>query len=96
MNAVARGTQTVDVWKDARLLGRAGGEAAVQLCAGVAVGELSGTAAFRTPAGNTVSSILLDPVPVTRDNLSVVLEAGWTTKEMLCHGVTAGAVAACP
>ena len=96
LNAVARGTQTVDVWKDARLLGKAGGEAAVQLCAGVAVGEVSGAAAFKTPAGNTVSSILLDPVPVTRDSLSVVLEAGWTTKDMLCHGVTAGAVAACP
>ena len=33
LNRVALGTQTVDVWKDARLLGQAAGEAAVQLCA---------------------------------------------------------------
>ena len=32
LNRVALGTQTVDVWKDARLLGKAAGEAALQLC----------------------------------------------------------------
>ena len=32
LNRVALGTQTVDVWKDARMLGTAAGEAAVQLC----------------------------------------------------------------
>ena len=32
LNRVALGTQTVDVWKDARELGKAAGEAAVQLC----------------------------------------------------------------
>ena len=32
LNRVALGTQTVDVWKDARLLGKAAGEAAAQLC----------------------------------------------------------------
>ena len=33
LNRVALGTQTVDVWKDARMLGQAAGEAALQLCA---------------------------------------------------------------
>src|SRR5450759_4383292 len=33
LNRVALGTQTVDVWKDARLLGKTAGEAAVALCA---------------------------------------------------------------
>ncbi len=33
LNRVALGTQTVDVWKDARELGTAAGEAAVALCA---------------------------------------------------------------
>ena len=32
LNNVALGNQTVDVWKDARELGKAAGEAAVQLC----------------------------------------------------------------
>ena len=34
LNRVALGTQTVDVWKDARLLGDAAGKAALQLCKG--------------------------------------------------------------
>src|SRR5207237_5562305 len=32
LNRVAAGTQTVDVWKDARLLGKTAGDAAIQLC----------------------------------------------------------------
>ena len=35
LNRVALGLQTVDVWKDARLLGTAAGQSAVQLCGGV-------------------------------------------------------------
>src|SRR5207249_8654739 len=34
LNRVALGLQTVDVWKDARMLGKAAGESAVQLCGG--------------------------------------------------------------
>ena len=33
LNRVALGTQTVSVWKDARELGKAAGEAAIELCA---------------------------------------------------------------
>jgi D-xylose transport system substrate-binding protein len=43
-----------------------------------------------------LNSILLDPIPITREDLNVVLEAGWITKEALCQGVAAGSVAACP
>jgi D-xylose transport system substrate-binding protein len=32
---------------------------------------------------------------VTRDNLNVVIEAGWATKAAVCQGVPAGRVAAC-
>ena len=39
LNRVALGTQTVDVWKDARELGKTAGEAAVQLCANPDVTE---------------------------------------------------------
>ena len=34
LNRVALGTQTLSVWKDARELGKAAGEAAIQLCNG--------------------------------------------------------------
>ncbi len=40
-------------------------------------------------------SQLLTPIPITKDNLDVVLDAGWITKDALCKDVAAGAVAAC-
>jgi D-xylose transport system substrate-binding protein len=95
LNRVALGTQSVDVWKDARELGKAAGEAAIELCGGTAVGDITGAAPFETPGGNTVSSILLKPIPITKENLSVVLDAGWITKDKLCQNVTAGSVAGC-
>jgi D-xylose transport system substrate-binding protein len=95
LNRVALGTQTVDVWKDARELGTAAGEAAVQLCANPDAAAVAGTAPFTTPGGVDVTSILLTPIPITQDNLNVVLDAGWIDQAALCQGVEAGAVAAC-
>lgn len=95
LHDVALGRQTVDVWKDARELGKAAGKAAVELCGGATVGTVSHTADFATPSGNSVRSILIQPVAVTRDNLDAVVQSGWITKNALCAGVTAGSVAAC-
>lgn len=96
LNHVALGTQLVDVWKDERALGKAAGEAAVQLCDGAAVAKISGAEPFTTPAGTTLSSILLKPDPITSADLQRVLDAGWITAADLCHGVAAGSQASCP
>ena len=95
LNRVALGTQTVDVWKDARVLGKSAGEAAIQLCKDKDIKKVTGTADFKSPGGNTLSTILLKPQPITKDNLNVVIDAGWTTKDNVCKGVTAGSVPAC-
>ena len=95
LNRIALGTQTVDVWKDARLLGKAAGDAAVQLCANPDITKVAGTAPFKSPGGNTLTSQLLTPQAITKDNLNVVLDAKWIDKATLCQGVTAGSVAAC-
>jgi D-xylose transport system substrate-binding protein len=95
LNRVALGTQMVSVWKDARLLGKAAGDAAVALCANPDASAVEGTAPFTTPGGIDVTSILLEPQPITQDNLDVVIDAGWTTKENVCNGVEAGSVAVC-
>src|SRR5947207_3864526 len=95
LNRVALGTQTVDVWKDSRALGKAAGDAAMQLRKNSDVSKVSGTAPFKTPGGNTVTSILLQPNPITKDNLADVLNAGWVTKADLCQGVAAGKNASC-
>ena len=95
LNRVALGTQTVSVYKDARTLGKTAGEAAIQLCKNKDVSKVSGTAAFDSPEGNKLTSILLTPEAVTKANLNVPIDAGWTTKENVCKGVTAGSVPVC-
>jgi D-xylose transport system substrate-binding protein len=96
LNRVALGTQTVDVWKDSRELGTAAGEAAVALCENPDISAVEGTEEFESPGGNTLTSILLDPIAITQDNLDVVLDADWITEEELCQGVESGTVDACP
>jgi D-xylose transport system substrate-binding protein len=96
LNRVALGTQTVDVWKDARELGKAAGEAAIALCGNSDPSAVAGAASFETPGGNELSSIFLEPIPITQDNLDVVVDAGWISTDDLCQGVEAGSVAACP
>lgn len=90
LNRVALGTQTVSVWKDARELGKAAGEIAVALAGGTAMADVEGSIMFNTPGGNSMHTVLLAPVPVTRDNLSVVVDAGWIPLETLCQGVSGG------
>ena len=87
LNRVALGTQTVSVWKDARALGRAAGEAAVALAEGKPVGD---SVQWTSPGGTTFTARFLAPVPVTASNLNDVVDAGWITKEALCQGVSNG------
>lgn len=96
LNRVALGTQTVSVWKDARLLGQTAGEAAALLAQGTPLEEIPNTIIFESPGGNQMTSILLEPTAITADNLDVVVDAGWISTDELCQGVEAGSVAACP
>ena len=102
---VAQGLQYVDVWKNSNELGKAAGAAALELCAGTPMDELAlpeglidetvAPAAglevqpFETPGGITVNSFILQPTPITAENLELVIEGGWITKEELCEGVEA-------
>jgi len=90
LNRVALGTQTVSVWKDARDLGRAAGEIAVALAGGAMMSDIEGAMEWTSPGGTTMTSMFLAPVPITAENLSVVVDAGWIELEALCQGVTNG------
>jgi D-xylose transport system substrate-binding protein len=95
LNRVARGTQTVSVWKDARALGKAAGEIASALASGAALDAVPGATKFSGGAnGVEMNAILLDPTPITKDNLNVVIDAGHITKEAACEGAMEG-LAAC-
>ncbi|WP_109466783.1 D-xylose ABC transporter substrate-binding protein [Albibacillus kandeliae] len=94
LNRVAKGTQTVSVWKDSRELGKAAAEIALKLAGGAKMGEIDGAEEWTSPAGTTLWAEFLNPIPITKDNLNVVVDAGWIDQDSLCQGVTA-AVAPC-
>ncbi len=105
LNNVAQGKQYVDVWKNANELGKTAGAAALALCAGGDMASLklpdglidptvapaAGLTAqpFTTPGGKTVSSFILQPTPLTADNLQLAIDGKQITKEELCKGVDA-------
>jgi D-xylose transport system substrate-binding protein len=95
LNRVALGTQVVSVWKDATELGTAAGNAALELCKDPDISKVTGAVASKTSGGLDSYSELLNPVPITKDNLQVVLDANWITKDDLCKDVTAGSVPGC-
>jgi D-xylose transport system substrate-binding protein len=112
LNNVALGKQYVDVFKNANELGKTAGAAALELCKGTAMAGLTlpdglidptvapvaglSATAFTTPDGTSVQSFILQPTPLTADNLQVAIDAGQISKEDLCKGVDAAtAPAAC-
>jgi len=96
LNRVALGTQTVSVWKDARELGKNAAEIAIALAGGKKLSDIPGSTTFSDgPKKQKMTARLLKPVPITKDNLSVVIGAGWITKDAVCQGVKAGSVSVC-
>ena len=91
LNRVALGTQTVSVWKDSRALGKAAAEAAVAMANGTAMDALPGVIKFNGgKKGVEMNAILLAPNPITKANLSDVIDGGWISKDEACAGVTGG------
>ena len=96
LNRIALGTQTVSVWKDARELGKNAAKIANDLASGTGMADVDGAEMWSGgPNGVEMTAIFLKPVPITKDNLNLVIDAGWVSKDVVCQGVTAGSVAAC-
>ena len=95
INRVARGTQTVSVWKNAQDLGKSAGEIAGMLADGMALDAIPGATKFSGgEKGVEMNAILLNPTPITQATLNVAIDAGHISKEAACEGAAAG-VAAC-
>jgi D-xylose transport system substrate-binding protein len=109
LNNLALGKQYVDVWKNSNELGKAAGQAAVQLCkdkdlakvtinVDASVAPAAGNTAtdFDSPAGNKLKSIILKPTPLLADDLDKVISAGWyVTKDQICKDVDTTKVPDC-
>jgi len=90
LNRVARGLQTVSVWKDARQLGGAAAEIAVALAKGTEMAKVPGAQKWSGgPKGVAMEAIFLAPVAITKDNLNEVISANWVSKDVVCQGVDA-------
>jgi D-xylose transport system substrate-binding protein len=95
INRVARGTQTVSVWKNVRDLGKIAGEVASALAEGAALDAIPNAVKFSGgEKGVEMNAILLAPTPLTKDNLNLAIDAGHITKEQACEGAMEG-IAAC-
>ncbi len=95
LNRIAKGQQTVSIWKNSMLLGAAAAKAAIELASGKKPSEVSGATTFVTESGKDQPALLLNPIAITRDNLNEVVDANWISKSELCDGVTSNAPAAC-
>lgn len=95
LNRVARGTQTVSVWKDSRQLGAAAADIAVALAGGTAMADIDGAVKWSGgEKGVEMNAIFLAPTPVTKDNINAVIDAGHIAKDKVCAGAMDG-VAGC-
>ena len=90
LNRIAQGTQTVSVFKDSRDLGQRAAEIAVELADGTEMSAIEGAEPYTTPGGVEVTALFLEPIPITQDNLDVVVDAGWIDQATLCQGVEGG------
>jgi D-xylose transport system substrate-binding protein len=96
LNRIARGQQTVTVWKDSRALGRRAARVALELAAGTALEDIEGATSWtKGRRGTALPAILLEPLAITRDDLDVVIDAGWVSREVVCRGVAGDPPAAC-
>jgi D-xylose transport system substrate-binding protein len=96
LNRIALGTQTVSVWKDARLLGRKAAEIALLLAGGAKMNQIPGVVKFSGgPKKVEMNSLFLTPIAITKDNLDVVIDAGWIKSDEVCQGVKPGTVKVC-
>ncbi|MBB4002747.1 D-xylose ABC transporter substrate-binding protein [Aurantimonas endophytica] len=96
LNRIARGTQTVSVWKDSRELGKRAAEIAIELADGTEMSAIEGVTTFSDgPNGVEMQSIFLTPMAITQENLGTIIDAGWVSKDVVCQGADAASVPAC-
>ena len=82
LNRIAQGTQTVTIWKDSRELGKNAAEIALRLAGGARLAQVPGATQWNEgPQKRAMTARFLTPVPITRDNLGTIIEAGWAPKD---------------
>ncbi len=71
-------------------------EIAALLADGKTMSDIPGAVKFSGgPKKVEMNSLFLTPIPITKDNLDVVIDAGWIKKDEVCQGVKPGTVKVC-
>ncbi|MEP2641447.1 substrate-binding domain-containing protein [Roseobacter sp.] len=91
LNRVARGEQTVSVWKNARHLGGAAANIAVALANGTSLDKIDGAVKWSGgEKGVEMNAIFLSPTPITKDNLGDAISSGHIDQSKACVGAVEG------
>jgi D-xylose transport system substrate-binding protein len=91
INRVARGTQTVSVWKNNLELGKAAGHIAGLLAEGTPMALVPGAVKFSDgERGIPMDAILLQPTAITKDTVYLAIEADHISKKVACAGAQQG------
>ena len=79
---IVTGKQTVTIYKPITELSKQTAYAAVRLAKGTAAKDLEDVNAVIFNGSSEVPSILLEPIPVTKDNIDeIIIESGFHTRE---------------
>ena len=91
INRVARGLQTVSVWKNNLELGKAAGQIASLLAAGTPMNRVPDAVKFSDgEKGVEMNAILLQPTAITKDTVYLAIEADHVSRKVACAGAQPG------
>ncbi|NET26134.1 sugar ABC transporter substrate-binding protein [Okeania sp. SIO1I7] len=83
---IVRGYQGITIYKPSKILA----EKTVELVVALSNGKITRDIIkndIKTKDGSKIPSILLTPKPVTKDNISILIEDGIVSKQNLCQGI---------
>jgi D-xylose transport system substrate-binding protein len=91
---IVDGTQVVEVWGNPERLGTVIGQVAIALCHDPDITRVAGSASLTWPGHDPLTAVLLPPIAITKDNLSVVIQTNTRWRQVICN--TDGGVHAPP
>jgi D-xylose transport system substrate-binding protein len=91
------GTQVVEVWGNPERFGTVTGQVAIALCHDPDITRVAGSASLTWPGHDPLTAVLLPPIAITKDNLSVVIQTNTRWRQVICdtHGGVDVAPPAC-
>ena len=81
---IVDGTQVVEVWANPERLGTVTAQVAIALCHDPDITRVAGSASLTWPGHDPLTAVLLAPIAITKDNLSVVIQTNTRWRQVIC------------